>query len=310
MPSPLRSGVLGLAVLLSIGLTLACAMMVRVTVRTLTRPPRRTYSWAVARGKPGDPGELPVTRSFREWSFASRGHSFPAWDIMGDDPAGPLVVVTHGWGDSRVTMLDRADALCRLSSRVVVWDLPGQGDAPGLCSLGVREPEDLSALLAALPAGEPVVLYGFSLGAGVSIVAARAVSGAGLVGVIAEAPYRVPATPARAVLHQTGMPYRWNLPCALWWIGLRLRGGLAAASFDRCEHAALVAVPLLVIHTEEDEICPIQDGESIAAAAPKGLMLRVVGGDHLGLWTNPTTSPIVAEACGKFLRQFQRSCPT
>ena len=297
---------LGLATLLLIGLVLACALGVRVTVRTLTRPPRRTYSWAVARGKAGDPGELFAPRAFREWSFASRGLLLPAWDLTGDDSTGPIVIVTHGWGDSRVTMLARADMLARFASRVVLWDLPGHGDAPGTCTLGAHEPEDLAALLAALPASVPVVLYGYSLGAGVSIVVAGLPEGRSVAGVIAEAPYRVPATPAAAVLRQIGMPHRWNLPLALWWIG----GGLGDRGFDRAVHAARVPAPLLVIHAGADEICPIGDGESIAAAAPLGSLLRVPGGDHLGLWNNPETRTIVAEACGAFLRQNPRVRPS
>ena len=284
------------------GLALAGAFGVRVTVRMLTRPPRRTYAWAVARSKPGDPGELETPRSFRAWSFVSRGVTLPAWDISGDDPTGPTVVITHGWGDSRVTILGRADVFARFASRVVVWDLPGHGDAQGRCTLGVGEADDLRALLATLGSDGPIVLYGFSLGAGVAIVAAGAAEGRAAVGVIAEAPYRMPATPAGAVLRQAGMPYRWNLPLALWWIGRRLQGGLHPRVFDRSAHAANLSVPLLVLHAEGDEICPIEDGETIAAAAPKGSILRIPGGDHLNLWNNPASSAAMVEACGSFLR--------
>jgi pimeloyl-ACP methyl ester carboxylesterase len=233
--------------------------------------------------------------------------------MKGDDPTAPIVVVTHGWGDSRVTMLGRAEVLAKFASRVVLWDLPGHGDAPGRCTLGAKEPEDLRALLATLqgegPVDVPLVLYGFSLGAGVSIVAAGGPEGLSVAGVIAEAPYRVPATPARAVLRQAGMPYRWNLPLALWWVWLRLAGGLRDGTFDRTFHAVRVATPLLVLHGESDEICPVQDGESIAAAAPKGRAVRIAGGDHLGLWSNPSTATVAAEACGLFLQQIPRGTP-
>ncbi|XVJ60765.1 MAG: alpha/beta hydrolase [Tepidisphaera sp.] len=291
---------LGLAVLLLVGLLIACFIGVSETVRVLRSPPSRTYSWAVARGRPGDPGELAKPRVFREWSLEWSGLNLPAWDITGDVPEGPVVVVTHGWGDSRVTMLARADVLAKHASRVVVWDLPGHGDAPGRCGLGAVEAGALLSLLKTLPEGQRVVLYGFSLGAGVSIEAAAS-KPAGVVGVIAEAPYRLPATPAAAVLAASAMPYRWNLPVALWWVGLGVSGRLAPAAFDRASHAANLAVPLLVLHGELDEISPVADGRAIASSAACGRLVCIPGADHVGVWNPPGPAEIAERAVAEFL---------
>jgi pimeloyl-ACP methyl ester carboxylesterase len=65
----------------------------------------------------------------------------------------------------------------------------------------------------------------------------------------------------------------------------------------------------LVLHSEADEICPSQDGEAIAAAAPQGSILKVAGGDHLNLWNDPASGPAVAQACASFLRKFVSSTP-
>src|SRR5690348_14841305 len=96
---------IGLAALLGIGLTIALAAAIAYTVRVLTHPPRRSYAWAVTRNLPGDPAELPQPAEYQQWSFTSHGLSLPAWEIAGADPAGPTVIVTHGWGDSRVIAL-------------------------------------------------------------------------------------------------------------------------------------------------------------------------------------------------------------
>ncbi len=48
----------GLLTLLGVGLLIAMAFGVWHTARTLGRPPRRTYSWAVARAKPGARGAI------------------------------------------------------------------------------------------------------------------------------------------------------------------------------------------------------------------------------------------------------------
>lgn len=305
---------LGLLLLLAAGLGVFALAVVAFTLRTLTRPPRRTYSWAVARGVPGEPPEVRVPWGrveYSSWSFASRGRDLPVWDIRGARADGPTAVLTHGWGDSRVVALSRLPALLACCARVVMWDLPGHGDAPGTCTLGTRECDDLVALLERLGATGPIVLYGSSLGAGVSIVvAARDAARLGVVGVIAEAPYRVPRVPAQRVMQIRGLPWRWNLPVVMAVVGARQGYGLSwvagadAGGFDRAAHAASLRVPLLVIHGTEDEVCPVEDGRAIAAAAPDGEIVEVEGAGHNNLWTDDRFIPVCAGAVAGFVGRF------
>jgi pimeloyl-ACP methyl ester carboxylesterase len=296
--------VFGPALLFLLGLLLAGWLGVAVTLRTLTRPPRRTFSWAIARGRPSDPSELPTPHAFREWTFASRGLTLPVWDVTGEDPAGPVIVLTHGWGDSRVTMLERADALAPLASRLILWDMPGHGDAPGLCTLGTHEADDLLALLAAINPAQPLVLFGFSLGAGVTLAAARTLSPTPSA-VIVEAPYRFARTPATNVLRMKGMPYRWNLPIALTWLRLHASGPrLTDPTFDRATHAAALRSPLLLIHTRHDAVCPFADSEAIAAVRPADLvttLLPLAVGGHADLWSDPDARAAMLAAVRDFL---------
>jgi pimeloyl-ACP methyl ester carboxylesterase len=277
----------------------------------LTHPPRHTYAWAVARGRPGDPSELPGDpRRFEAWTFRSRGLELPAWEIAGDlarggaGGEGPTVILTHGWGSSRVSAMRRLPAYLRSSSRVIMWDLPGHGDAPGVCRLGTAEVEDLLALVEAVM-GEgkegPLVLAGSSLGAGVSIAAA-ARSGAGLVaGVIAEAPYRVPITPARNVLRQHRLPYRLNLGPALWGLGVWFGVVPRWRGFDRAALAAGLRCPLLVLHGDQDDVSPVEDGRAIAGAAGEGRMVEVAGAGHNDLWAAGPFGERSAAIIGEFL---------
>ncbi|MBZ0173306.1 MAG: alpha/beta hydrolase, partial [Phycisphaerales bacterium] len=208
---------LGLGVLLAAGLMVYLFTLTFVTYRRLTHPPRRTYAWAVARGVPGDPSELAEPREHGVWTFARAGLAFDVWDITGDDPEGPIVVATHGWGGSRPEMLARVPALAAAASRVVLWDMPGCGETPGASTLGGREPLDLLALIGVID--KPVVLFGHSLGAEVSLRAAHA-SPDGVRGLILEAPHRRGVTPARSLLRGAQFPALVNLPIAMGLVGL------------------------------------------------------------------------------------------
>jgi pimeloyl-ACP methyl ester carboxylesterase len=285
---------LGLAQLLAAGGLVAWTLGLLAVWHTLTRPPRRTTAWAIARGLPSDPGELDEARfGLGAIEFTTRrvrlaGCSCAVWQVAGRSPAGPVAVLTHGWGDGKVNALSRLAPFVDACSAVIVWDLPGHGESAGTCRLGLDEHEALGELVATI--NQPVVFMGWSLGAGVSLVAARArlAKGLGVAGVICEAPYRVPQSPAARVLAARGVPNLGVLAVTQWLIGgfaWRREGG----PFDRAEQARLLAeagVPVLVLHGEADPVSPVEDGRAIAAAARTSAVI-VAGGRHNDLWVTP-----------------------
>lgn len=287
--------------LLGVGLLASGAILVLHTWWGLTRPRRRGYAYAVSRGLAGDPGELDVPREFAEVRLpgAMSNPATTLWDIPGDDPAGPIIVFSHGWGQSRHSVLPRLSELTLLASRVIAWDMPGHGESDGRSHLGVREGAALERVICWATEHEdrPVVLYGYSLGAGVSLELAG--STPHLVSrVVAEAPYRLPITPARNVLMQRGLPHGWSLALAM-----RLAGVGRSTAFDRAGSAQRVRCPVLVLHGRADEISPVQDGRDIAAAAPRATLVEIAGGTHKGLWTDPRTR----ETCVRAIREFLRA---
>lgn len=299
----------GLAILLALGLVVALLWAACYTAWMLTHPPKRTYASAVARGRPGDPSELVPSRAFEAWTFRSGGLEFPVWDIAGDLPPGhgPTIILSHGWADSRVGGLMRIHALAPHASRLILWDMRGHGEAPGLCRLGTREVDDLVALIDHLAerATDHLILYGWSLGAGVSVVAAaRPDLKPRIRAVIAEAPYRLPWTPARNVMRVRALPYRVNLPVAFAGLGLVLGAGPRWRRFDRAAHAAGLQCPLLVIHGQMDQICPPEDGQAIAAAASDGTLASIADGGHNDLWTDEPLAAKCAAAIDQFLKRF------
>ncbi len=290
-------GLLGLAALLAIGFALAVVTAALLTAHRLRRPPRRTAGWAASRGVPADPGELAEPKPFTPRTLSLSGREVELWEIEGDAASGPVVIVTPGWGDSKVGALPRLDALAPWASLVVAWDPPGLGVSPGACGLGVREPVMLSELCERYARDAGIVLYGWSLGGGASVCAGTS---AGVAGVIAEAPYRFAPTPARNVLRAAGLPYRINLPIAMAMLGVRLGVGPAWRGFDRAARARDLRVPLLVVHGTSDAVCPTDDGRAIAGAAPDGSIAEIPGGGHNDLWSDEANR----RACIDAVRAF------
>lgn len=292
---------LGLFMLLVISLAAVVLLGSAMMWHRLTRPPRKTYAWAVSRGRPGTPGELSPPRAFSEVVHVLAGGEYPGWEIPGEAPGGVTIIFTPGWGDSRLGVLPRLSALAPYARRVIAWDPPGLGAAPGTCALGMREPGLLRALIesSARGGGEAVVLFGSSLGAGVSIAAA---SGNPRVrGVVAEAPYRMPWTPAFGVMRLAALPHRINGAVVFGVLGM-VRADPLWRRFDRAALARGVSCPLLVVHGERDEVCPVRDGREIAEAAPRGRLCVIPGGTHNGMWTDEQTRGETACAVSEFLR--------
>lgn len=312
----------GLSSLLALGLIIAWLVIVLRTWWGLVRPPRRTYGSAVSAGRPGTPDELapgPLgPRIFESWTFRACGVDLPAWDIEGEDPGGPTWVLCHGWGDSRIGGLTRVPAVAPLASRVIVWDMPGHGDAPGWSSLGAREPDALRAVLERLGPQKRVVLFGWSMGAGVAIAAAARLAAeaspaggpdtrhAAIVGIVAEAPYRFAPTPARGMLRTLGLPARGVLGPALALAGSHNGMGISWRGFDRAVLSRSVPCPLLVIHGDADAICPLQDGRDIAAAAG-GEFVAIANTGHYGVWTQEPAAGVAQEALAAWAGRLRRT---
>jgi uncharacterized protein len=313
---------MGIVLLLLGGLVGAVVVIALWTMWWITHPPRRTFASAISKGRPADPSYLdPGPLGARAWSESVVrlcDVDVALWSVQGDVPDGPCLILSHGWGDSRVGALSRCQALLPVCSRIIMWEMPGHGTTPGNCTLGTREVAMLRALMAHVSADDSdmapsLVLMGWSLGAGVSIAAAsRWESDAArhLLAVIAEAPYRVPWTPAENVLRLNGLPWRINVPIVMAMLGIRFGVGphwQGGGKFDRLEHAKALRVPLLVIHGSHDDVSPIVDGRKIAAIAPQGHLVELESAGHHGIWTTPTSRDLCVAAVRELLKTTSTS---
>ncbi|MEM7754187.1 MAG: alpha/beta hydrolase [Planctomycetota bacterium] len=302
LPIPSLADLVHLLPLLAFGLALFFGSLVLLIAHRLTHPPRRTYGWAVAKNRPGTPGELDEPVAFEERTERHAGRSILLWEIEGLRAGGPVIVLTHGWGESRIHALDRLSTARAAASRVIAWDMPGHGDSPGRTSLGSREAAALCSLARSVRTDRTVVLWGWSLGAEVTLRAAAALqrTGTGVDAVVIESAFRKGTTPARAVMRGAGYPGGRTLDTAL-----LLVGALGARPFDRFGDlvrtaTAISGTPILAVHGAHDTVSPIADGRAIAEAT--GGEIAEFNAGHSDLWTG-AHADAVGDRVGRFLAE-------
>jgi len=272
----------GLLLLLLAGLALVLLIGAAMIVRAIARPPRKTYAHALAKGDPTDPSEL--GRAAEAVTFRLPDETTtPGWIIAGDAPDGPTVVILHGFGDSRFGAMTRIAMLGPHASRLVVFDLRGQGESTATyCRGGETEVADAIAILNQL-GDRRVVLLGYSMGGQIAMAVAGRLAQRGderVIGVIADGPYRRWQTPIVGTLRCKGLPAFPLVPLARAMIVL---GMGRAVLFDRGVDAGAMRCPMLILHGEADPVCPIEEARSLAEASPAATLVTFEEGTHLDL---------------------------
>ena len=183
------------------------------------------------------------------------------WPAPEAGASGAVVVLVHGFTAHRrdPSVLAMAHELRAAGHTVVAYDMRGHGESEGLCTLGDRERHDVAAAVATARDLAPrVVLVGASLGA--VAVLRYAVDDADLAGVVtvsspARWRLRTPRTVVAAGLTRTR-------------VGRRLARRLGARLDHRWRWteppdvlAARLAVPLAVVHGDDDRFMPTSEAE-------------------------------------------------
>jgi len=270
----------GPLILFTAAFAVLIAAVTAVLIYVLHHPQRKTYAYALANNLPTDPAQLGLT--FTEQQFRlTDGSSTVGWVIQGANPSGPVMIISHGWSSGRYGSLTRVPKLMPLASRIVVYDLPGHGESQGsLCWMGITEAKDLLGIIDQLDITDrSVVLYGSSMGAGVSIVAGahKTAPDRGIAAVIVEGPYRRFHEPIIGQLRSYRLPPYPIIWLATFYMAIRTKG---LAGFDRALHAARLKCPLLVMHGVKDPICRLESAKQIADAARQSRLIVFEDGRH------------------------------
>jgi fermentation-respiration switch protein FrsA (DUF1100 family) len=234
-----------------------------------------------------------VGLEYREVSFESTdGVPLAAWWVSPtEEGSSRATVLVHGWeGDkSDLHIVETAQVYAHAGYGVLMLDLRGNGGSGDeRRTLGHKETQDVQGALAWLEEEgfEPgeIVLHGWSMG-GATVV--RSAPGTGVAAVIEEAGYAdLPLLLRKQIPEAIGLPSLFN-PGAF--LAAKLFLGFDPWAVRAAEDAARLreeGVPLLIIHSTDDEVVPFEHAELFERAYPEAAFWKVEGLGHVEAYSH------------------------
>src|SRR5215204_6489265 len=134
-------------------------------------------------------------------------------------------------------------------------------------------------------AREEVVLHGFSLG-GATVL--RAAPESGVAAVVEESAYAdLPLMLRQQLPKVSGLPSFFTL--AIFLMGKLFLGidPWAVRPEEDARRLCQEGIPMLIIHSTDDETTPIEHARRIKAACPEATLWRIEGYEHAGAYAHP-----------------------
>jgi pimeloyl-ACP methyl ester carboxylesterase len=225
----------------------------------------------LARATPGVVGSAPPALGAQNVTFASTsGSNIHAWFAPGR-VGGGAVLLLHGVGSNRTSMLGRARFLHRAGFTVLAPDFQAHGESPGEhTTFGVLESLDAAAALAYLRAREPHERVGVI---GVSMGGAAALLGPGPLDANAFVLESVYPTIRQATSDRLGTwfgPFggiaRSFAPAVIHFVSRDI--GVTEDELQPIESISKIHAPLLLLAGTADPYTPLVEAESLYAHAP------------------------------------------
>ncbi len=230
------------------------------------------------------------------------GGFLEAWRIDPEGVSKGIVVLVHGWSRNRGRMVNRARMFGKWGYTAVLHSARDHGgSSPQKMMNGMKFAEDIEAVLEWV--GEPVILYGHSIGSFGAIIAAH------------RKPEKVKLLFLEASYAKTNEAllslYRWfNVffgiffaPVILLWMNLfyTYYYKIDLKSINPVDVAPDIKVPVMLIHGEKDQRFPVGFAEKLHKSFMPGraelFIVRDAGHSDSSL------KPGYKEAVGKFLEQ-------
>jgi uncharacterized protein len=270
-------------------LTLCVLGAIGLTELTL-HPPRRPMRWreqVVGEWQRGYGATLQdVTLK------AQDGAELRAWYAVPRNDNGNAVILLHGVGDSREGMTGYASLFLQHGYRVLLPDSRAHGQSGGAtATYGLLESDDIHGWVSRLYDGRAHCVYALGESMGAALALEALAKEPRLCAVVAESPY---STFRQVAYDREGLYVRlgpWfgrsvgRLPVEIGLLYARLRHGLDFTRASPESAAAHSAVPVLLIHGEQDiNILPWHSVELAHADAHAQLWL-VPHAEHTGAWS-------------------------
>ncbi len=229
---------------------------------------------------------------FEEVGFQSTdGLALKGWWVPGNDSSHAVVLV-HGLEGNKAGehVLNTASVYSQAGYGVLMLDLRGHGESEGeRTTVGYQEVRDVRGALSWLEKQgfEPgeVVLHGWSMG-GATVL--RSAPGTGVAALVEEAGYAdLPLLLRDRLPQSSGLPSFFNPGIFLM---AKLFLGFDPWAVKPEEDAAKLAeegVPLLIVHSRDDEVVPFEQAGMLAASYPDAEFWEIEGYGHVGAYSHP-----------------------
>lgn len=227
-----------------------------------------------------------LARARRE-ALPSADGALPVW-VWGAD--GPPVFLVHGWEGRGAQLGAFVEPLVAAGHRVVAWDAPGHGEAPGRSSSLVALARALEAAVGRFGPGAGLVAH--SAGAVAATYAfARALP-------VERAVYVAPGADlvaySRLFARRLGLPESFRRRVQ---VRVERRIGVAWSELEPLALAAAIDRPLLVLSDRGDREAPLSSVEALAARWPEARLVVTEGLGHRRILRDPE----VVDAATRFL---------
>jgi uncharacterized protein len=219
------------------------------------------------------------------------GLELVGWWVPGSHPSRAVVLVPgleSEKSDKHVLMT--ASIYAGAGYGVLIIDLRAQGGSEGeRITMGYREVRDVRGALSWLKergfAPDEVVLHGFSMG-GATVL--RAAPTSGVAAVVEEGSYAsLPLILRQRLPEASGLPPLFTpgtLSMAKLFLGI---DPWAVQPEEAAQRLCEEGVPLLIIHSKDDEEVPFGHGEKIKKACPEATFWKLEGYEHVGAYAHP-----------------------
>lgn len=213
---------------------------------------------------------------FESMTIDSRGATtLGLWHVP-NQKSETVVLLCHGYGASKASLLDEAVAFVELGMACVLMDFPGSGDSSGnRTTIGYNEAEDVCRVVAHLRAtypGKHLILFGQSMGAA-AVLRSSSVHQVDVDAIIIEAVFDTLLQTVINRFNTMGVPPFPSAQLLTFWGGVAM--GVKPFQHNPVDYAKNVKLPTLVLHGSDDPRARLGEGKRVysALSGPKKLVV-------------------------------------